>query len=661
MIRWLGKISMVGKLLFLVALPVVVAGWLGAAEIVQNTIQVDLMERIGEDIALATALGDAVHRLQIERGGSGVYLASGGNRFSDRLPRLRQKSDATFTEVRRRLDNWPRKEENRDAVQKLLTALDGLEPLRRRIERHELNAAESSTAYTAAIRTMLDLLYIIGEGLTDAEFARLLGGYLDIAEMKERAGRERAILGTVFAAGRFESGWFARYTSNRGEYLAFRDRFLSGAPAGHRETFRKLVSGSAVETVEEMQQIALETPPGEPLSVPSDRWFEQATRRIDLMGEMEKHLASALEQLASERNSSARNGLAFTTAALAGTALLTVLLVLAIIRLVNRTVSDLEGTITRLAKGDLTARTHYESGDELGRIAASLNRMADHFREMVKSISGAAAQLSAAAVETATVSAETKRGIQEQQSQTEQVATAMNEMSSAIQEVANNASQAAEVAQDTDIAARQGKEIVTATINVIDQIAEEVERSSKTIRELEKHSGAIGTVLDVIREIADQTNLLALNAAIEAARAGESGRGFAVVADEVRTLAVRTQRSTEEIDAMIEALQSGTATAVEAMEASRERSLSGVKRAANTSAALDTITEAVGRINDMNTQIASAVEEQSSVAEHINRNVTGIRDIAHHTQQGAEQTTSASDELSRLATQLQEEVARFYV
>ncbi|QKQ28087.1 hypothetical protein HUE57_18690 [Candidatus Reidiella endopervernicosa] len=203
--------------------------------------------------------------------------------------------------------------------------------------------------------------------------------------------------------------------------------------------------------------------------------------------------------------------------------------------------------------------------------------------------------------------------------------------------------------------------MVEHTIDVINTLASEVEHAASVIHTLEQESADIGTVLDVIRGIAEQTNLLALNAAIEAARAGEQGRGFAVVADEVRSLASRTQTSTQEIDEMISRLQSGAADAVKAMESSSNQAQAGVEQAAEAGSSLDAITNAVAQINDMNTQIASAGEEQSAVAEEINRNIVTISSVADETAGGAVQTSNASAEVARLSEQLQALVQQFRI
>jgi methyl-accepting chemotaxis protein len=369
--------------------------------------------------------------------------------------------------------------------------------------------------------------------------------------------------------------------------------------------------------------------------------------------------------VARELNSEAEANLASTLTIymvliIGGIAMLTTLAFLTI-RGISRSVNDLERASSMFAAGDLTVRTIYLGKDELGRVSSAFNTMGENFSSVIQNLSSATGQLASAAEETSTVTEQTSRGINRQQVETEQVATAMNEMSATVHEVAQNAALAAESARLADEASNHGKSVIKQTIKVINNLASDVERAAGVIHTLEQGSVDIGSVLGVIRGIAEQTNLLALNAAIEAARAGEQGRGFAVVADEVRSLASRTQQSTKEIDDMISRLQSGAREAVEAMELSRKQAQAGVEQAAEAGASLDDITNAVTQINDMNTQIASAAEEQSSVAEEINRNIITISQVADETAIGAVQTSNASAEVARLSEQLQGMVRQFKV
>ncbi|WP_409077178.1 methyl-accepting chemotaxis protein [Pseudomonas sp. MRSN 12121] len=285
--------------------------------------------------------------------------------------------------------------------------------------------------------------------------------------------------------------------------------------------------------------------------------------------------------------------------------------------------------------------------------------MQEKLRQTLMHISGSAGQLASAAEELNSVTDESARGLTQQNNEIEQAATAVNEMTCAVEEVARNAVSTAESSSNATQSASEGRDLVRKTVNAIELMSEEVQSSANRISELAEESRDIGKVLDVIRGLADQTNLLALNAAIEAARAGDAGRGFAVVADEVRALAHRTQQSTSEIERMIGSIQSGTEHAVESMRTSTERAGSTLSVARGAGEALDTINDAVHEINERNLVIASAAEEQALVAREVDRNLVNIRDLSVQSATGANQTSDASHELSRLAVDLNGMVARF--
>ena len=310
-------------------------------------------------------------------------------------------------------------------------------------------------------------------------------------------------------------------------------------------------------------------------------------------------------------------------------------------------------------EGDLTRRLNEEGKDELTYLSVAFNRFAERVHDIIQQVGTSTQKLGSEAERMMNVTRTTTENTQLQQSETEQVATAMNEMAMTVQQVAQNASEAAEAAKNSNDETSAGKNVVNGVVSSINSLAAEVDSASQVIKQLESESEGIGSVLDVIRGIAEQTNLLALNAAIEAARAGDQGRGFAVVADEVRTLASRTQKSTEEIQSMIERLQAGTQDAVRVMASSTDKAEQSVEHADRAGKSLETISNAVNQITDMNFQIATAAEEQGAVAEDINRNVNNINDVVKQTSEGARQISDSSDELTNLSSELQQLVSQF--
>ena len=311
--------------------------------------------------------------------------------------------------------------------------------------------------------------------------------------------------------------------------------------------------------------------------------------------------------------------------------------------------------------GDLTKRIQVTSNDLIDRIGGHYNEFVEKLHRTITEVVSATAQISASSNKMQKATDESRTDIMQQSTEIDLAATAINEMAATVNEVAKNAATAAESAQNADSESRLGMDIVNNTISSIGDLAKEVDSASEVINKLEKDSESIGAILDVIRGIAEQTNLLALNAAIEAARAGEQGRGFSVVADEVRTLANRTQESTEEIHSKIAKLQAGTQNAVKVMNEGKSRAQLSVDMAAKAGSSLKSITQAVATITEMNTQIASAAEEQSSVSEEINRNIVSVRDYSQKSSETVEQSAESSKMLTQLASNLGILVDKFKV
>lgn len=314
----------------------------------------------------------------------------------------------------------------------------------------------------------------------------------------------------------------------------------------------------------------------------------------------------------------------------------------------------------QIAGGDLSGLPlSIDNKDEIGLAAAAFNQMQQQLKQLIGSLSHNADKVAEHAARVAHNTTQTDADLQKQTAEVEQLATAMNEMAATIAEVAKHAQNTSDATASSERHAEQGQTIVRRVIDAIGDIAQEVSHASATIQTVKQESLNIGTILDTIQAIAEQTNLLALNAAIEAARAGEQGRGFAVVADEVRTLAARTQKSTTEIKALIDRLQTSASTAVNTMDAGVQKANHGVSLADNAGQALTEIMQSVSAITDMTLQIASATEEQSTVVQEMDRNLLQVNSLTAETRKRASEADQTSRELEQMAQELQHYSRKF--
>jgi methyl-accepting chemotaxis protein len=390
---------------------------------------------------------------------------------------------------------------------------------------------------------------------------------------------------------------------------------------------------------------------------------ETLSKTKRLLGDFNESALQAFNITVSDSNEATRQAL-ITTLTLSIVAILVIVIISAsIVVMITGNINTMLVSLKDIAQGngDLTKRIAQNSTDEIGDLIHWFNLFMDKLHESINEVVKSISPLASVSDDLGTMTTRTSQITEQQSRATDDVTRSVDEMFISVQNVAQNASSAALAAKEADLEAKAGRAVVTQSVESINDLASEVERAAKVISKLEADTENVGTILDVIKGIAEQTNLLALNAAIEAARAGEQGRGFAVVADEVRTLASRTQDSTQEIQRVIEELQAAAQSAAEVMSHSQVQAKASVEQAAKTDESLATITEKVGSITQMNTEIASATGEQEKVSNDIKNNVEGIRANAEAAVKNVQEVETASESLLVISTNLRKITSQFIV
>ncbi|MDF9620413.1 methyl-accepting chemotaxis protein [Pseudomonas entomophila] len=488
-----------------------------------------------------------------------------------------------------------------------------------------IKTLDELTALNLRLRTLSYRLLLNREPATQQETLRLLD------ERNAQIDKARRAYEPLIAASD-EHAAYDQYSQLLNQYRQLEARMRTLSQAGDLDALRDLLNRELLDNSEQVNKV------------------------MDTLVRINTDQTSATNAAAASQYSGA---FGLVISLLVAATVLTLLFAFLLTRSIVKPIDEALKSAEQIAEGDLTHHIDAEGTDEAARLLKAMAKMQDKLRDTLQLIAGSATQLASAAEELNSVTDESARGLQQQNNEIEQAATAVTEMTSAVEEVARNAVSTSEASSEASRSAGDGRDLVMETVGAIERMSGDVQATAKLITHLAEQSRDIGKVLDVIRGLADQTNLLALNAAIEAARAGEAGRGFAVVADEVRALAHRTQQSTSEIERMIGSIQGGTEQAVDSMRTSTERAESTLNIARGAGLALDTIAGAVAQINERNLVIASAAEEQAQVAREVDRNLVNINDLSVQSATGANQTSAASAELSRLAVDLSGLVARF--
>ena len=651
-------------ILVIMLIPMVIVGFMLISEIEKKVEALDA-EHVG--LSYFAGIRPLIQHIPQHRGMSGGFL-NGAEAFRAKMLNKESAIDGMFDQLAAVDDELGEQLETANEVSKLRSEWDKLKS-----GVFTMTPKQSFHAHTDLIANIIDLGHhvadtsglILDPALDSFYMMDLL--VIQMPILTEGMGQSRALGAGVAARGEMDNESWAQLAI-RMDRIRAAEKAMNGntgvlfkenpALRTALEQHSRHASAAVAEFAELINKRMLES---ELITITTDEIFASSTKAINGVFDYYDAIVPELDNLFLQRMDEGKSTEMFSLLAFVGVILLMIYLFAAFYRAVINSINAVAESSQRLADGDLTATVNLSARDEMSAIGDSFNNMSDSFRKMVSQVLASSAQVATAAEELSVITSETTDGISRQQLETDQVATAINEMSATVQEVAGSAQSASVASQDAANEAHGGEQVVNNTIEQINQLAEGLSASANTIRALEADSENIGSVVDVIRGIAEQTNLLALNAAIEAARAGEQGRGFAVVADEVRNLASKTQSSTSEIQAMIEKLQGAARRAAEEMNSSSGLANQGVAAAAEAGSSLQKITAAVNTISDMNTHIASAAEEQTAVAEEINRNIANISQISEQNSTGASQTSSASSELAELANAMQQMMSRFKV
>ena len=626
----LNNMTMRNRLLLVLALPVLgllFFSLFSAAEKGQSAGNMDRLEVLA---ALSVKLGAAAHELQKERGMTGGFLGSKGQKFANELPVQRKETDkriTALTDVLKGFDKAAYGAALSGALDEAARSLDGLTAKREAVSAQGIAGAEAIAYYTRTIGLMLAIPRMATLMSDDSQVTQRATTYANLLFAKERVGIERALLTNAFAADKLNTELLSRFLTNASAQDVYLHEFEATATPEQMQFYKQKVAGREVDEAARMKRIAMEGIDGRKLGVDSEHWFAMVTTKINLFKEVEDRLAGDLATLTGDRHAGAQRTLylfiVLALAALSVTAVLAFFTIQNILRQLGGEPVYAAEIARKIADGDLTTQVRTRSGDTASLLAAmkamteNLARIVTDVRQSSDSVGSAAKQISAG-------NNDLSQRTQEQASALEETASSMEEMTSTTRQNADNARQANQLAVGARDQATSGGEVVTKAVAAMN----EINTASKKIAD----------IIGVIDEIAFQTNLLALNAAVEAARAGEQARGFAVVASEVRNLAQRSAGAAKEIKGLI--------------SDSVEKVRTGSQLVDESGKTLTEIVSSVKKVTDIVAEIAAASQEQSSGIDQVNKAVMSMDEVTQQNAALVEEAAAASKSMEDQAEKM---------
>lgn len=530
--------------------------------------------------------------------------------------------------------------------------------IRQRVWDHNIDMKTAIGFYTSLNADLLSLTAGISEIVADKDISRAATAYLYFMQGKERAGIERAVIGSVLTKNSADAEVKAKYLALDVEQARFYQLFLDLSDSGLAAEIRQIISGRAIDEVQRIRRITRQR--SDNFNVDAVYWFQQATERINLLKKAEDTVgADLMAFVISKRRLEEQTFYLYLILSCLSTGVA--------IAISFYSQATIRKQINNLSQGmqcfgehaDLDVYIEPLSCDDLGRLTHTFNDTIQSIRSLVSDISTASSDLQQSSLDLQNVSDDVERQVEHGLQQTEQAAASMTEMDTSVRDVSQNCAGVSVQSSRANDAAKRGEQLLAVTSADIAELGEHLSATRENIVRVEAHSVEIGSILDVIKGIAEQTNLLALNAAIEAARAGEQGRGFAVVADEVRTLAQKTQESTGRIEEMITVLQQGSVRAVESMNTSAGKADATRESVMTIIDEISNIVAQVDKVNDLNANSASATEQQAVAVADISRNVVEIQQQYAENQSSITGMGNTTDKVAELAQQLKTSIGRF--
>lgn len=648
----------------LVAIPLLCLAILSYLLISSNLTQSRDARLTVDVVELNLAIGQLIHRLQIERGSTAGFLSSGGRDFADVLPGYRAESDRALQNLRALFRDSPTR--NLTAVASRMDEaeqrLQQLDAIRANAQRLALPPPESAAYYTGTINSLITTIAVSASYSRNPQVARANTALDALVRAKESAGLERALTTQAFSSGQAPFELFMRITALVNRQDALFEIYRTNATPDDIARLQTVLDSSETRTVEEFRSTLRERYIEGGFNVRAQDWFAASTARIDLLHGLERTVAGNISALAARHQSDAQKALLVTSSISLLAILLTVIASVWIGRGISNPLKKLIAMAEFIDKNDDFTRHVDASGvKEVQRTASAFNSLIDKFRHILGEARRSSEELANASHTINESSSQLNASAAAQADSTSAVAAAVEEASVSISETASNAQRVSGLVENANHETREALELMENMVKRVQELARQVETSRESLELLESNSQEIGGIVNTIREIAEQTNLLALNAAIEAARAGEQGRGFAVVADEVRKLAERTSVSTASISKLIDGIKGGIDGTVTTMKQADEHVSGSLEIVSRTEEALQQIGRNSSQVSDSVEDISLALREQDVAVQQVAANVERIASMTDSNSDASRRNYETAKRLDELSTSLDQLVHRFKV